>query len=397
MIADAAEIVIEQLEGGPLDRRPVEIVERKGRGHPDTLADAAAEAFSVGLCHAYLQACGRILHHNVDKAVLMAGESRAEFGGGEVIRPLRLVHVGRATRHLENSDFRVDEIGAQTAREVFAAALRHLDCRRHLQVQVEVRPTSAELTSLFARSGAVPLANDTSIGVGYAPLSETERLVLAVERCLTAPATLAAHPYLGEDVKVLAVRVRERIRLTVAAAFVARHVRSLAHYLECKQRVDELARQCAGEITARELECGVNTADDPHSGSIYLTVTGTSAEAGDDGQVGRGNRANGLITPARIMSLEAIAGKNPVSHVGKIYNVWASRLCQDLVDEPGIEEAQCQLASRIGRPIDEPQVVHLAVRGAAAKDEAELRTRIRNALASLPEMWKDIAAGRLSF
>jgi S-adenosylmethionine synthetase len=51
--------------------------------------------------------------------------------------------------------------------------------------------------------------------------------------------------------------------------------------------------------------------------TVYLTVTGTSAEAGDDGEVGRGNRVNDLITPYRPISLEAAAGKNPVTHVGQ--------------------------------------------------------------------------------
>ncbi len=56
----------------------------------------------------------------------------------------------------------------------------------------------------------------------------------------------------------------------------------------------------------------VNTADDIKKKSVFLTVTGTSAEMGDDGSVGRGNRCNGLITPNRPMSMEATSGKNPI-------------------------------------------------------------------------------------
>lgn len=392
MAGNDPEIIVEKLDRQPIAQRAVEVVERKGRGHPDTLADAAAEAYSVGLCRAYLEACGRILHHNVDKAVLMAGRSNPAYGGGEVIEPMRMVHVGRATRRGAGVDLPIDEIGERTAREVFAANLRHLDCRRHLQVQTEVRPTSADLTDLFDRSGAVPLANDTSIGVGYAPLSDTERLVLETERYLTSPENLALRPYLGEDVKVLAVRVRDRIHLTVAAAFVSTHVQSLEHYIDCKDRLRESVVDRCREITNLDIECSVNGADDPSSGSVYLTVTGTSAEGGDDGQVGRGNRGNGLITPARLMSLEALAGKNPVTHVGKIYNIWASRLCAELVGED-IDEVQCQLASRIGQPITEPQVVHLVVRGPGADDETGLRSRVRRALATLPNIWKDLVIG----
>ena len=89
-------------------------------------------------------------------------------------------------------------------------------------------------------------------------------------------------------------------------------------------------------------------------------MTGTSAEAGDDGEVGRGNRVNGLITPFRPMSLEAAAGKNPVSHVGKIYNVLARQIAEAIVSEmPEVAAAQCYLVSQIGRPVTEPAITHI--------------------------------------
>jgi S-adenosylmethionine synthetase len=136
----------------------------------------------------------------------------------------------------------------------------------------------------------------------------------------------------------------------------------------------------------------LNAADRPADAVVYLTVTGTSAEAGDDGQVGRGNRANGLITPSRPMSLEAVAGKNPISHVGKLYNAWAQQLTVELLARPDVEAASCQLASRIGAPITEPQVVWLGVSGAAARDPAGLRSQVRDALERLPGMWRDLVA-----
>jgi S-adenosylmethionine synthetase len=104
----------------------------------------------------------------------------------------------------------------------------------------------------------------------------------------------------------------------------------------------------------------VNVADDIEKGEIFLTVTGTSAEAGDDGEVGRGNRVSGWITPYRPMTLEAAAGKNPVTHVGKLYNLAASRIADRLVRQVGgTRGASCVLVSQIGRPIDDPQIVDL--------------------------------------
>lgn len=374
---------------GPAAAR-VEIVERKGRGHPDTLCDRAAEALSAALCHAYMERVGRVLHHNVDKAVLCGGSATVGFGGGAVTRPMRMIHVGRATAAVGEAVFDLAALADAATRGVFAASLRHLDAARHLEIETLLRPTSSALAELFAGGEAVPAANDTSIGCGFAPLTPTEQLVLAVERALTGPATLAAHPFLGEDVKVLAVRVDAAIELTVAAAFVAAHVPSLRRYEEGRAAIADLARRCAADLGLAPARVVVNAADRPAAGQLYLTVTGTSAEAGDDGQVGRGNRANGLITPGRPMSLEAMAGKNPISHVGKLYNAWANRLTAELVTRPDVDAATCLLASRIGAPITEPQVVWLGVSGAGARDSDGLRRHVHASLQAMPSMWREL-------
>jgi S-adenosylmethionine synthetase len=384
------QVIVEALAQPDPAALRVEIVERKGRGHPDTLCDDAAEALSAALCRDYVARTGQIRHHNVDKAVLCAGSAEVGFGGGTVTRPMRMIHVGRATDVVGDVRIDVAAHAAETTRQVFGRALRHLDPLRHLEVDTLVRPTSRALRDLFAGAGAVPLANDSSIGCGFAPLSETERLVMAIEHHLTEAPTLVAHPYLGEDVKVLAVRVGDAIDVTVAAAFVAAHVPSLAAYLEAKQVLADAVLRRGREVGAKLRHVVLNAADRPEEGSVYLTVTGTSAEAGDDGQVGRGNRANGLITPSRPMSLEALAGKNPVSHVGKLYNAWAHRLTADLVARPDVEGAVCLLASQIGRPITEPQVVWLRVSGPAARDTAGLHRHVRHALEALPSLWRDL-------
>lgn len=386
-------IIVVPLDEPPVSIRPVEIVERKGKGHPDTLCDAAAEALSAALCREYLARCGVILHHNVDKAVLCGGAARVGFGVGEVTQPLRLLQVGRATLQTGSTRLDVEGLARASATAVFQRALRYFDPTTQLEIETLIRPTSTELAGLFASGAAVSLANDTSMGCGYAPLSATEKLVLAIDDWLTGAETLRRHPFLGEDVKILGVRIGDSIELTVAAAFVAAHVPSLAAYLAAKQALaDEILRH-GRNLTDKLAQVTVNAADAPDRGEVYLTATGTSAEAGDDGQVGRGNRANGLITPFRPMTLEALAGKNPISHVGKLYNAWAHRFAHRLVAEEGVDEVVCHLASRIGSPITEPQVVYVAVRGAAAADRDRLTRRIHEELQRLPDMWREIIDG----
>jgi S-adenosylmethionine synthetase len=92
-------------------------------------------------------------------------------------------------------------------------------------------------------------------------------------------------------------------------------------------------------------------------GGIYLTVLGTSADDGDCGQVGRGNRVNGIIPLNRPTSSEAAAGKNPVSHIGKIYNILSYKMAEKIYQEiPGIKEVYVWLLSEIGQPINQPKI-----------------------------------------
>ena len=338
------------------------MVERKGGGHPDSICDALAEAFGIGLTRFYYERCGRVLHHNVDKVLLAAGTSAPRFGGGEVIAPFDLYLAGRATTHVDGTVVPLADIAEQTSHAWLRANLHALDVERHARIHTVVRPGSPELSALVDRERAQrPRANDTSFAVGYAPPSRLERIVLDVEQALTAPSTVAAHPMLGEDVKVMGVRRGRHIALTIACAIVDRHVRTLSDYVDAKGTIARLAERAA-KADDGHLAVAVNTADDVDAGRVYLTVTGTSAEGGDDGQTGRGNRVGGLITPSRPMTLEAAAGKNVVSHVGKSYSIVAHRIAHDLVTTiPDVAAATCVLVSRIGQPVDMPQAVDLQI------------------------------------
>jgi S-adenosylmethionine synthetase len=92
-------LVVSSLE---LTNDPVEIVERKGLGHPDTICDALAETLSRNLCSEYRRRFGKILHHNVDKALLRGGRAAAKFAGGHVLSPINIYFAGRATDKVGN-------------------------------------------------------------------------------------------------------------------------------------------------------------------------------------------------------------------------------------------------------------------------------------------------------
>ncbi len=340
----------------------VEIVERKGIGHPDTICDALAEQLSLALCRYYKEQFGLILHHNVDKALLWGGASQTAFTGGRVVAPMELFLAGRATCEVNGASVPVEEILLETSRHWLKSHIHALDIDQHVKLHTLVRPGSSELVDLYLRQKktGIALANDTSCGVGFAPLDELEQLVYAVEQQLNAASTKSEHPEYGEDIKVMGVRRGDSIALTVACAFVDRYIESIKDYFTKKETLISLINSIARKFTSKHVTVDVNTADGQDKDSLYLTVTGTSAEAGDDGEVGRGNRINGLITPYRPMNMEAAAGKNPVTHVGKLYNIVAQNIAADIVKQvPEVAHAQCYLVSRIGYPIHEPQVVDL--------------------------------------
>jgi S-adenosylmethionine synthetase len=215
--------------------------------------------------------------------------------------------------------------------------------------------------------------------------------VYELERALNSKEFKKEHPYVGEDIKIMGVRNHDNIRITIAMAFVDKYVNDIKDYVEKKEIVTNYAYSIAQRLTTKHVDIFINTADDIDNESVYITVTGTSAEAGDDGQVGRGNRVNGLITPYRPMSLEAAAGKNPVSHIGKIYNTVAMDMAERIVAEiEEVEEAYCYLVSQIGKPITEPQVcdIKLRVNGDLNKIKEKVMKIAQEELDKLPSTWQ---------
>jgi len=385
-------IVIERSDFFSVNDRSVEIVERKGLGHPDTLADALAEEYSVTLSRFYLENFGRVLHHNVDKALLVGGRTKPAFGGGEVEKPIIFYLVGRATEEHEGLKIPVEDLYKESAKKWLRENIRNLDPNAHILFKLIVRPGSPDLINLFDRKTGIPLSNDTSFGVGFAPLTETERLVLLTENFLNSKDFKDSHPEVGEDIKVMAIRRNQSLSLTVSIAFVGKFLKDARDYLEKKERVRRNLLEFLSKKSNLELQIDLNTADDEKNNSFYITVTGTSAEGGDDGQVGRGNRVNGLITPMRPMSLEAVAGKNPISHVGKLYNILSRDMAEEIVksvDE--VEECCVFTVSQIGKPITDPQIVKISVktrnRELSSSTTREIEKIAREKIDSLPETW----------
>jgi len=302
----------------------------------------------------------------------------------------------------------VDDLVIETTREFFARRLPELDGKLSIVLNITSNPSpGAVLTGAstpdrsvwFAprclddlRERQVRLSNDTSLGTGWAPENRIEAFARTLADWLSMPGGFAArHPWCGSDVKVMGYGAEGDSDLVLCVPQKCEHVPSRAAYAENKQRLlaecDRLAAESLGNIPVR---FRINVRDIPARDELYLTYTGSSIESGDEGIVGRGNRVTGLITPLRPMNIEGASGKNPVYHVGKLYNLAAHRLAARLSEATG-GYAEVHLVSATGQRLDRPWRV--LIRLAATEPQLDnVHAVIFEALDGFPALTDEILA-----
>jgi S-adenosylmethionine synthetase len=175
-----------------------------------------------------------------------------------------------------------------------------------------------------------------------------------------------------------------------------------AYFKRKNEILDDIQTFVKSNVTFQEVNIDLNTLDVPERGvaGVYLTVLGTSAESADSGEVGRGNRVNGVIPLNRPTCSEAAAGKNPVSPVGKIYNVLTHRIAANIYEKvPGLEEVYIWLLSQIGKPIDQPAVaaaqVCLQPGNSFESVQRSIVEVIDEELANIDKFTMDLARGKI--
>jgi len=397
-----ANISVSLLNQTPVEDQPIEICERKGLGHPDSICDSMMDKISVALSMEYLKRFGKVLHHNTDKGLLVAGEIESKLGGGKVVKPMLMVFGDRATFVAGSEKLPVEDIVLDTAKKWFKANLHMVDPEKHVKYQIELKRGSDALTDIFNRQSKYLGANDTSAAVGFAPMSTTEQTVLETERFLNSPDFKKRHPETGEDVKIMGMRENSHLDLTIAIAFVDRYVDSEAGYFTRKEEIkQEVLDFVQKKMQIDSVDINMNTADLPGRGlrGMYTTVLGTSADGADCGQVGRGNRVNGIIPLNRPTCSEAAAGKNPTSHVGKIYNLLTYQIAGRVQSETnGVRGAYVWLLSEIGRPINEPKIASVQLildRGTTLSEvSSKVQDLVAAELSHIDKFSEDLAHGR---
>jgi S-adenosylmethionine synthetase len=317
-----------------------------------------------------------------------------------MIRPIFILIDGRATKQFNGVTIPTDAVAVEAATDYLHKILPDIKPNRDLMIDCRLGTGSTDLRDVFKLgNGKVPRSNDTSFGVGHAPFSDVENIIRNSAEYIDTKLR-KKYPAIGQDIKIMGLRDNDTITLTIACAIVDRHCKDIREYVEYMDILKEEITAVAKKNTKRKVVVHVNTADDIKKKSVFLTVTGTSAEMGDDGSVGRGNRCNGLITPNRPMSMEATSGKNPINHIGKIYNLLSTQVAQECVKKvDGIEEMYVRLLSQIGKPIDQPLVASIQVlpaSGVKLKDiNEEIYGIVDDNLANVTRITEKVIAGKL--
>ncbi len=383
-----------------------EFVERKGIGHPDTLADALAEKLSAEYSKFTLKNYGAILHHNFDKVGLLGGASYVSFGKGYLTKPIRILLNGRASTKFAKEKIPIRKLLTHWASDFFKEKFPMInvvdDLELHFNLSNQSSPgktyekesKQGKRKYWFEPRGLCdlqelkkPLANDTSLGVGYAPYSNLEKTILEIELRLNSNFK-NKHKWIGSDIKIMGFRNLNDYYFTICIPQIANFVSNLEEYKNNLRNAREFIENIIKKHQIHQFELNINTRDDYNSRELYLTAIGSSIESGDEGLVGRGNRINGVIAPCKPLSMEGSCGKNPIYHIGKVYYLAANEIAKKIYQKLGIKN-EVFIASQSGRYLLDPWIIVVNVPNNFVKDNI-LRKIIIREINSISNLTKRI-------
>lgn len=375
---------IYQNEYSAPDTKKLEVVERKGIGHPDTLADGIAEKISIEYSKYCLDKFGFILHHNVDKVCVMGGLAEINWGASKFKEPVRILINGRMSKSFAGTQIPLEEINEKAIKDYLSKTLPHLNLEKDLLIinettQYTRNPTwfnpkeekdLPELSKMFA--------NDTSAVVSSYPLTLTEQLPLELEGLFYDKEGNPKYDFIGQDIKVMIIRKEKHYSITMCIPFFAEYVKNFDSYLKQKENIVNIVQNYLNERLKEPItfELFINTQDQNARTirNLYVVSAGSSTDFGEEGCVGRGNNRQGIIPMFRTHSMEAAWGKNPVYHTGKVYGVIVDTLAKE-ISLAFKSNVEVMIVTRMGDPFFSPHSV--TVSSSKKIDQKELNNFIK--------------------
>lgn len=394
-----------------INDQEIEIVERKGIGHPDTISDSIAEEISVEYSKYCLENFGCILRHMIDKISVTGGLTKVSFGGGKFISPAKIKLNGRFTESVGNIKIPYMEIAEKVIYKYFENV--YFNFKKEYIVIENNTHSSPGPGIIFDENGDSKnerkgffmdqtietikyhnnseRSNDTSTAVCYFPVSNLENIVIKTEKYLNSKECKELYPYVGTDIKVMGVRNKKDIEITICLPLISHFV---TDYDDYANKIDVVTKSLKEFLIAESFGSNVkvfiNTRDRSNHDDLYMTLLGSALESGDEGSVGRGNRIHGVIPFTRNITMEASCGKNPVYHIGKIYTSLSYVISREIYNRYRIENI-IFITSQIGRDLSSPWILSVELKSEIDKvTKFEIETLINSYLNDIPSVTKMI-------
>lgn len=354
---------------------PVEVVERKGVGHPDSLADALANEVSIAFSKVCLERYGLIPHHNVDKLYIGGGYYKNDYGQCDRLAPVLVRVNGRMTSTFGGVQIGIEEIQRNSVWRYLSQVMPRLtpddvridtNATQHTKVPHWFSPR--DRTDVPDADNA--RANDTSFCVGHWPPTLAESLAYRLERYFWEPKDGIAVPRfteIGQDIKVMVLRRENELEAILCVPTISIHTSSRDRYLELIKHHQEQLEALVGGLATDDQKIIVRV--NPYQ-SQYMLGIGSCIECGEEGMVGRGNSLNGVISSHRVHTLESWAGKNPVYHTGRVMGYLVAKLAKSVATQL---HTKCTVSvlTRCGDSLFPPAMLHVATSGDVDPVEVE--------------------------
>ncbi len=357
----------------------VEVIERKGFGHPDSIADAISAQVQMWIA-AESRSSDGIPYAYVDKTLVICGVAEPHWGGGSILIPCRAIVpiVVSEKTDLSGCDAVVRGV-IQERVPLYPVS--------DIPVDIVRRPPSAHSLRTFSSEPCG--SEDSCVSVAYAPQSPLESAVRELEGDLTS--LRQSHPAIGTDAKWLVFGTKRSVRIVAAVALIGQRLSSVRQYRHLKDCIRQRIAEAIQPL-AENVEVAVNPDDRYRISSVYLTVTGSSVEGGDCGVTGRGNRWNGLICAMRPISIEAACGKPSVNHPSVFGSRAAEIIAEALARQSGIRRAEVAVISRVGDDVRQPTGVMARLVADRAVSGSKLKGVVGRTLRELADGYPDVTS-----
>lgn len=355
----------------PEDRN-IEIVERKGLGHPDTLADKIAEECSRVYSVYCMEHFGCILHHNIDKVYIGGGLFLLEDGEIKRHNKIRVELNGRVSNTMNGEKIDLEKLFVPVIEEYVSTVLPRINPKEDLNIEINCTQFSKreywyeprniedipDATEIFAA--------DTSLCIMHGTKTYCENVAMTLEQSFwnynDKGYAMPKYDDIGQDIKVMVSRINNDVTATLCMPVYKDVYETKEEYDMIVKKYEDILYEVASHIEnpkGYNLKIEINRMPDG-SYRNYSLVKGSCVECGEEGLVGRGNNGQGLISSLREHTVEAPCGKNERYHTGRVVNFMGKNAVNRINDELGIKTTLYCLTRNRGS-IYEPYLFYLSV------------------------------------